>query len=371
MLSRVLRSRPFLSVALVIVLGSIGVAIFNLVGHETVVPTTTIPPTTTSLPTTTSTSSSTTTTTTTTTLAVFETSFVNGLPVDDPSLLDRRVLAVKIDNHYLARPQSGIDSADMVVELMVEGITRFMTIWQQSDTDYLGPVRSGRPTDPTLLQAFNEPTFALSGAQDWVQNLIRSKNVHLVGEVHPATFRISSRSAPHDLYANTGLLREYADGLGYPDAPPVGPIWEFGPMAPVAATADSVRLDFSGNIVRWEWDEATGEWLRFVGGNPSEWRNQEGETGQISRPVLVALYVEQYTAYPAAGQSGTPVPAERTTGTGKAFVFADGKVIEGTWERRDETDWFLLRDRSGKIIPVPPGKVWVSLVPNTTGLTWK
>lgn len=300
-----------------------------------------------------------------------EVSPINGLPVEDLALIDRRVLGIKIDNHANARPQSGIDRADMVIELMVEGITRFLTVWHQSDSDYLGPVRSARPTDPTLLQAFNEPTFAISGAQDWVQAVVRSTGVHMIGEVRPATFRISERRAPHNLYVNTRLLREHADSLAYPDLPPNGPIWDFGPMPFGADAVSSVQINFSGNLVNWTWDEEDETWLREVGGRPSNWRDQDKEIGQIAFPVLVALRVRQYTAFPPSGFAGTALPASRTKGSGKAFVFADGKVVEGIWHRQTGTDWFLLTGANGEIIMVPPGQVWVSLIPTNGSLTWK
>jgi hypothetical protein len=69
---------------------------------------------------TTTTSEATTTTAPTTTVDDRETSPINGLPVDDPEVLDRRVLAVKIDNHPNARPQSGVNHADVVIEVLVE-----------------------------------------------------------------------------------------------------------------------------------------------------------------------------------------------------------------------------------------------------------
>ena len=330
--------------------------------------------TTTSTSSTTVTTSAATTTvppTTTTTILRGDISPVNGLPVEYPGLIDRRVLAVKIDNHFIARPQSGIDRADMVIELMVEGITRFLTVWHQSDSDYLGPMRSARPTDPTLLQAFNEPAFAISGAQNWVQAVTVLAGVHMIGEVRPATWRISERRAPHNLYVNTRLLREHADSLGYPDLPPDGPIWDFGPMPSGAEAVSSVRIDFSGNLVNWTWGEEDETWLREVGGSPSNWRDQDNEVGQIAFSVLVVLRVRQYTAFPPAGFGGTALPASRTKGAGRAFVFADGKVVEGTWQREAETDWFLLTDANGETILVPPGQAWVSLVPTTGGLTWE
>jgi hypothetical protein len=294
---------------------------------------------------------------------------LNGLPVDDPAVLDRRVLAVKMDNHPNARPQSGIQQADVVFEIVVEGITRFLTLWQQSDTEYFGPMRSGRPTDPHILTALNEPTFVISGAQTWVQALIRSMDVNLIGEVRPETFRVSSRFAPHNLYANTILLREYADAQEYSDEPPTGPIWQFGDLPASAQPASSIEINFAGNIVNWDWDAATGTWLRTADGQESMWRTEDGEEGRIGFPVMVALYTEQYLHSPSG--RGKSLPSSMTTGTGEAYVFADGKVVKGTWERETEKDWFTLTDEAGEVIPVPAGQAWISLVPPNNGLTYE
>jgi hypothetical protein len=328
--------------------------------------------TTTSDPTTSSSSSTSTSTTSTTSTTIDEgtPALINGLPVTDPSLLDRRVLAVKIDNHPKATPQSGIDQADMVIELNVEGITRFITLWHQSDVDYLGPNRSGRPTDASLLAPLYEPTFVISGAQAWVQNLIRSKDINLIKEGSTGTFRISGRSAPHNLYVDTFVLRETADERGYADNPPETPLWAFAPMPEGSPSASQVNIEFRSNDrVVWDWDDAQGLWLRTAYGEEGMYRDQDGTESRIGVPVLIALYAEPYTASPGGGQSGTTLPASKVTGQGKAFVFADGKVSEGTWERPDESEWFTLRTESGQTMSVPAGKSWVSIVPSNRGLS--
>lgn len=317
--------------------------------------------------TTTTTAETTTTLETTTTGPTLATSPVNGLPVEDPTLLERRVLAVKIDNHPNARPQSGINEADAIIEVLVEGVTRFISVWHQSDSEFLGPMRSGRPTDAYLLPGLNEPTFSISGAQGWVQNLIRSQGIHLTGEVKPATFRSSARRAPHNLYMNTNLMREYADSRDYPDVGPQAPIWEFGPLPAGGTEITSVRMNFSGNIVNWTWGEAESAWLRTVNGADSNYRDEDGTEGRIAFPVMVALYGEAYTATPPGGGKG--LPSTRSIGTGKAFVFAEGRVIEGTWERETETDWFTITDEAGNVVPIPAGKIWISLVPGNNGVT--
>ncbi|HWL49175.1 MAG TPA: DUF3048 domain-containing protein, partial [Acidimicrobiia bacterium] len=257
-------------------------------------------------------------------------------------------------------PQSGIEAADAVFEYLAEGVTRFMAFWQQSESEYLGPMRSARPTDQTLLAFFNEPTQAISGGQSWVQDMIASVGVHLIGEVEPATFRVSGRRAPHNLYTNTILLREYADERGYPDEPIDGPMWEFGPMREDGEEAAKVSFDFQGNPVEWTWDEAEGTWLRTLAGDDSNTITEEGEESQIAFPVLIALYVEQDFV--------GDLPTSRTTGQGLVYIFAEGKVVQGTWQREDIDEWFTLADNEGEPILVPPGQTWISLVPNSSGI---
>ena len=115
--------------------------------HET---TTTAQATTTEASTTTTTVAETTTTELTTDGPA---SPINGLVVEDESLLDRRALVVKIDNHPNARPQTGLSEADAVIELMVEGITRLVAVFHTGDAETVGPIRSMRPTDGQTCDA--------------------------------------------------------------------------------------------------------------------------------------------------------------------------------------------------------------------------
>lgn len=324
-------------------------------------PTTPANTTTTLAPTTTSTS------TTTTTMPPGPVSPLNGLPIEDPSLVDRRVLAVKIDNHWNARPQSGIQDADAVYELLVEaGLTRFIALFHQSDSDYLGPMRSGRPTDPTLLKPLGA-TFTISGAQDWVVNRIVSAGVSLIGEVRPATYRISSRFAPHNLYVDTTALREYANERGYPDDPPPDLFaWESW-SDDLRARATSISFDWSPGLqVRWDW---TGEqYVRYTGGDLHQWIPRKGDPEQLSTDTLVVLFARRYTASPSG--AGSSVPAMDTVGTGRALVFSGGEVREGTWSRDAIEEPFALQDGDGATLTVPPGRPWVSVFPDSRSITW-
>lgn len=326
--------------------------------------------TTTTTPTTTTTEATTTTTEApTTTVDDRPRSPVNGLPVDDPDLLDRRALAVKIDNHWNARPQSGILEAEAVFEIRVEGgLTRFMTVFHTTDSEMLGPVRSGRPSDAALVRPF-EAVLAISGGQPWVRNGISGIGVPYLSDTRPGMFRISDRPAPHNLYSSTLELRQVADERELPDAAPPVSLWGFTEEPLQGEEASHVSFTFSSDTTtEWFWDGST--YHRSIDGGESNWLDPEGEIQRISADVLIAIVGEQYTASPPAGAGGSSVPATSTTGTGDFHVFADGAVVTGTWEREDAADPFTLTTEDGEELLVPAGWPWISVVPSTGGIEW-
>lgn len=302
---------------------------------------------------------------TTTTTIVLPSSPLNGLPAEDPALLDRRVIAIKIDNHWNARPQSGLNQADAVFELPVEAsLTRFIALFHDNDSEFVGPMRSGRPTDPTLLRPLGA-TFVISGAQDWVIARINAAGVPLIGEVRPETFRVGSRYAPHNLYANSELLRGRADDRSYPDDPPQK-LFELGEFAG-GEPATEIFFDWSGTTqVTWKWDG--NRYQRWTGGDYQTWIDGSGEeSGPIEADTLVVLFATRYTA---AGSSGSAVPAMETVGSGVALVFAAGEVRQGTWSRDTIEEPFLLEDAEGGEMIVPVGVPWINVFPDSRQVTW-
>lgn len=351
---------PVHRLTLSLILAVLGTVACSQATAETTTTTAPPPTTTTTVPVTTTSSS-----TTTTTEAPGPVSNLNGLPADDPADLERRVIAVKIDNHWNARPQSGINLADAVYELPVEAsLTRFIALFHDNDANYIGPMRSGRPTDPTLLKPLGA-TFVISGAQPWVIGRINSAGVPLIGEVRPATFRIGSRYAPHNLYADSELLRESADARGYADDPPPG-FFSFGEFAG-GEPATEIFFDWSGTTqVTWKWN---GErYQRWTGGDWQMWVDEAGtEGGPLEADTLIALFAPRYTA---SGSSGSSVPAMDAVGSGRALVFAQGEVIEGTWSRDTIEESFHLTDAAGAELTIPVGVPWVNIFPDSRQITW-
>lgn len=310
---------------------------------------------------------------------------INGLPAP-PDVLDRRLVAVKVDNHPNARPQSGLEVADAVFEIPVEaGLTRFIALFHQSDLDYVGPNRSGRPTDSEIMSSLGESPFQISGAQPWVQSIFRSDGINVVYDNGATTFRQGVRPHPHNLFTSTPLIRDWADNVGWEDVAP-GNLFAFGDPTPGEATAVRIETPVSPQPApRWEWDGE--QYLRFHGDEPHEWVTLAGydeapgedsdgeevadaERGQVAFDTIVVMKMRRYTARPPSG-SGTSVPAMETVGTGDALVFADGEVVSGTWERGSAEDGFTLVTADGEPLILEPARIWITLVPTSETVTWE
>lgn len=275
---------------------------------------------------------------------------------------DRRVVAVKIDDHHGARPQAGVDRADAVVETLVEGgLTRWMALFHQSDSSYLGPVRSLRPTDTGIALPLGG-TVAASGGQPWIIDDAIAEGVNVLREKNgrPALFRITERRAPHNLFADTTGIRRLADAAGYSDLAPEA-VFHRG-VLPDGPPATRISLTWSDPItITWTWD---GErYLRSRSGRPHNWVLTDGSTSQVVADVLVVIVAPVSERTPPPDASGSPVPVLDTVGEGPAFVFADGRGVRGRWARASVLDSFELTTPDGELLAVPPGKPWINVFP--------
>ena len=277
---------------------------------------------------------------------------LNGTPVDE--LSTNRLLTVKIDNHQNARPQSGIQHADMMIEIWVEGITRFLSVWHDSDAEFLGPIRSMRPTDFAIQNSW-ESTFVNSGGQGWVQAIGNASTARWFAEPG-GSFRIGSRSAPHNLYGDTTAFRTL-DGRG-PYETPIDPLWNFGDLAADAADATAITTNWrAGYVVNWAWNGEAYE--RSTWDTPHNYLDEDGEQQRITAETLVMLEMSIFSS--SGGGAGSSVPVSETVGTGTAWVFANGKYQQGTWARDSQLEWFTLTAEDGSEMSVPPGNLWLVL----------
>ena len=285
---------------------------------------------------------------------------LTGEPAPHGVIPHRPVLAVKVENLPEARPQAGLEGADVVYEEPVEGgITRFMVLFQCHDANRVGPVRSGRTTDPGILVQYGKPLLGYAGgANEVVKAIDRAGLVDVNYLVAAKAYvRDPNRLAPHNLYTSTKRL--YAAGKSKDGAP--DPAFTYGDeIEGKSRRTRTVHLDFSSSSdVYWKWDRGDGVWYRSHGDVPHTLEN--GDQVSAANVVVQVVNVQTGSIIDAAGN---PSPDVGLTGSGKAYVFRDGRMIAGKWIRDtlDDVTEFVIT-RAGKEIPLSPGVTWVELLP--------
>lgn len=290
---------------------------------------------------------------------------LTGEPAPNGKIPKLPVAAVKVENTTDARPQAGLEVADMVYEELVEGgITRFISMFQCAEAPRVGPVRSARMTDPGVLLQYGRPILAYSGGTNAVQKAVNRSGLYAYNETTggKAFARDSNRVEPHNLFVSTPKLRKVAGKKPTRQDPPQSP-FTFGDWTGKAKQANTLTMVFSElNTVGWEWSRKDDLWLRSDNGTPNVLEN--GDRVSASNVVVQEVKV---TTSDIKDVTGSPSPEVTLTGKGKAYIFRDGKVISATWERPSESDVTAYTTKDGQQVTLTPGQTWVELYPAKGG----
>jgi hypothetical protein len=278
-------------------------------------------------------------------------------------------VVVKIDNDPHARPQSGLNQADVVYEIEVEGITRFAAMFHSTEVEQVGPIRSARSSDIDVIAALGRPLFAWSGANGGVTAEVNAaQDAGLLVNVGQDAaldqyWRDNTRYAPYNLYSSiTGLRDLHREGTGTPHA-----LFAYrgsddelpASTVPTSGIAVGYRGDGRISNVEFVWDPDLEGWARFqtdnLHGDGSPHVDAAGE--QIAPENVVVLYTN-YAASVADSRS----PQAQTIGEGDALVLTgDGQAVAGRWSRGANTDGVTLTSPEGDEIALTPGRTWVLL----------
>jgi Protein of unknown function (DUF3048) N-terminal domain/Protein of unknown function (DUF3048) C-terminal domain len=296
-------------------------------------------------PSTTKRKSSTTTTTTTEPAPVAP---FTGLPDPDRVAQGRSSLAVKIENTPDARPQSGLDVADIVYEEVVEGgITRFWAVFNSEAPEHVGPIRSVRAMDPLIVSPLGG-VVTFSGGTEINVAYMRAAPVVAVDENNAgaAFYREPSRSAPHDLYGLTADLWTRG-GQPVPPKPMFSYLEEGAQLA--GDPADRVHIAYEqGYDVTYDYDPTARTWQRFQGLVP-----HVVESGELIQPTNVIV---QLVVYGGGGEG-------ELLGNGDALVFSEGQVVQARWTKLAPDAPTAFTDAAGTPLSLTAGRTWVELAP--------
>ena len=310
-------------------------------------------------------------------------SFMTGLRPANPAVLNRRPLAIKVDNEPEVVPQSGLNRADIVVEHPKERcMTRFTAIYQSQDAPRVGSIRSARIIDKELPVIF-DAILGFSGSVEPVRQMIYKSDIG--GQVleqarnGAAYFRDPNIRVPFNLFANTETLWKVATQKGMNTPPKPTGAWAFSEGAPAGGkNAASLAIPYPQLYkvlsVGWRYDAGSGRWLRTLAGKPAIDKADGKQISAANVVVLIAntvetLIPEQGTKLVRGGCQSNASVEVQLWGSGPVKILRDGKVYEGKWVRADRRAPFRFVDAQGKDIPLKPGNSWWQVVPTGMAAT--
>ena len=272
-------------------------------------------------------------------------------------------IAVMIENSEAARPQAGIQAADIVYEALAEGsITRFMCIFNDNYPERVGPVRSARIYFIKMQQEWDsmfvhyggpddsgKESYIYGKAADHIQNRING----IQGKWTSYFWRDNSRKAPHNVYTN--LVKD-AEVFDY--QPEVREMQFDAQKEYSGQTVKKISLPYLGgeDFVNYTYDAQKDVFLRAMG---SKAFTDQTTGSQVEVKNIIVQYVDYYVIKnDSSGRRNA-----KLTGSGDAEFFIGGKHIKGTWERESYDSPTIYRDEDGQEIVLRPGNTWIQMHP--------
>ena len=288
----------------------------------------------------------------------------SGLPGEN-----NQILVVKVDDTKQARPQVGLEDADVIyVEQVEAGLTRIAALYSSHLPDLIGPVRSARISDIELFAQFGRVGLAYSGAQSKMRPVIAGANIeNLSAEINPPSIytKDPSRVGPVNMILKPSLLLERANAKAKTKIDlPIRSPWSFGDAPSEQVITTTAKIKWPNARYELRWDEARKQYLTYFNGevNLSAAGEQLGADTAIIQLVSItpSIYGDKF---------GGITPFSKTTGSGKAIMLRDGFRYEINWKRDLATDITTWLTKDGKVANFKPGKVWIFLTDTAPILT--
>jgi hypothetical protein len=297
---------------------------------------------------------------------------LTGMPPPHGRIPQRVVLGVKVGNNPSARPQSGLEFADVVFDTLAEGgITRYIAVYQCNEAPSVGPIRSVRWDDWHILEQFHRAALAFVGGIMPDQNAVASYKwiCNLNDFVRPELYHQDPyRIRPDATYSSTALMWSACR----PAAPPPT-LFRFSPRIQPGSTAVSsaeiVYSPYEADIV-WQWSAQKHAFLHAYRENGVIVPDYSaGRIRLRAHNVLIMVVSLQYGAF-AESPGSTGDVESITIGHGPAFLLRDGRLIRGTWVRRHWAYMAHFLGPDGHNFWFEPGDTWVEIVPRGDPITF-
>ncbi len=298
---------------------------------------------------------------------------LDGLPAA-PDFANRLVAAVMIDDNVLARPQYGFNQASIVYQAPADGgEDRYMLVFQTFDAPRVEPVRSGRPFFVNWASEY-QGGFAHYGGDRKTLTYLPTIDGRLIWDIDAlknggSIFkRDPNRKIPHNAYTSSKQIRDRAIARGAEPTMPDGVgIRPFADDLPRAERPDlgAINVPYRRGASSYTYDPETNSYLRSVARNPQV---DAGDGERVTARNVVVMFQRLYID--PDSEPGHNRPALDHIGTGRALVFRDGIVIEGTWRKASASALTRFFAPDGTEITFVRGRIFIQVVDIGTAVTW-
>lgn len=270
-----------------------------------------------------------------------------------------RPFCVTIENHPGARPQSGLQLADIVYEFLAEGgITRFLGVYTAA-SGILGPVRSCRHYFTDIVGQY-DAIYVHCGSSNQGLQALAARKIDFMNEIKFSKpfYRVKFRSSPHNLYTTLEKLILGADKMGFRARgdviPPAEHFPRFSETLKSPKPEKLVKVIYHRKYsVAYSYDEKSNRYLRMINSAP---HTIYGEGTQLSTPniLVISCPTRQIDSY---GRLDIDL-----TGSGPAMAIRGGQSQICTWHKKDSRSPMTILDPQGKPVLFNPGQIWIQVI---------
>ncbi len=298
---------------------------------------------------------------------------LTGLVVSDPSLLDRRPLAIKVSNFpRTARPQAGLSKADILWEFYTEfGNTRWIAMFYGQDADKVGPIRSARVLDTRIVPLYDAILVHVQ-AYETVWTEISKSGIDTINEFPascPAICRDTTEPVvENSAFGNTVELTKYAKRIGMlSGGRPTLDGMVFDPAAPAGADPSTgVWLFFSSSaMAQWKYDPSSGRYLRLSERDPSGVMIPLTDRTTGAQLAVDNVLILDVNIFGYSGKTGNGEQFDMDlSSSGTGFFYRDGVVVQGKWKSGGPNAPLQFVDKNGNPYALHPGTTYIAILGN-------
>jgi len=289
----------------------------------------------------------------------------------EPEFLSNTPIAVMVNNAVPARPQSGLNKADIVYEIVAEGgITRFLAVFYSELPTKVGPVRSAREYYLNYVKELGDAMYMHIGYSPQALQRLSDWNIKTLTNVPNSFYRDnhgnSNVATEHTAYSNLRSLMEAGKSLNYNQKVSIDKYQFSDELQTFENKASEVEISFwyKGDYTSlFKFDPISKSYVRHNGFDTSgiPLKSFDRDTFEDNKFTnLVVMFADE-----------VPIPNDdknrldyKLIGQGKSLFFLGGGVVEGTWKKDSLNSRTKYYNSNGSEIVFNRGNFWVSIYPS-------